>query len=116
MRFKYQLIPSPPVSPQQESRGQKTRWISSPTFWAGLRPLYRHDSPTPHAAASTPHAILEVEHLALRPEAEPRQEYWREQRCLRARGAIDFDEIARHEILDPSRIKISEIRMNLVSR
>src|SRR6516162_2182124 len=54
------------------------------------------DTPAPAPSTTSPaHAIFKVEHLCSRAEAEPRQECRCQQRRMRARQTIDFQEIAR---------------------
>jgi hypothetical protein len=43
-------------------------------------------------------------------QAEPREGSWREQRRMRARGAIDLHEIARPAILDAGRVEGNHLR------
>jgi hypothetical protein len=77
-------------------RGSQCR--GSPTL---APPLDRDDRPSLRAASAAPDAPLEIKHLGLRAEGEPPQELWRQQRYVMAGGAIDPEEIATTEILDP---------------
>jgi hypothetical protein len=67
--------------------------------------LDRNDGPTPRSAAATPDPLFEIEHLGLRAEAEPEQKVGPQQRDVMASGAIDLDEIATPEILDPRQVQ-----------
>ena len=67
-----------------------------------LRPLNGYDGPASDAAPPTWDAILEVKHLFPVPAAQPEQGFRCQQGRMRAR-AIDLDQIAQPEILDPGR-------------
>jgi hypothetical protein len=65
------------------------------------RPLDRHDGSSPCSASPAPDPLLEIEHLGLRAEPKPQQKLRRQQRDVIAGGAIDLDEVALPETLDP---------------
>ena len=68
-------------------------------------PLDRHDRSSPRSASAAPDAPLEIRHLGLTVEPEPPQELRRQQRHVMAGGAIDPEEIATPEIVDPRQVQ-----------
>jgi hypothetical protein len=66
-------------------------------------PLDRHDGSSPRSASAA--SKRQLAHLGLRAQPEPYQKLRRQQRHVRAGGAIDLDEIATPEILDPRQVK-----------
>jgi len=74
-----------------------------------LRPFDGYDGSASDTAPPTSDAILEVKHLFPVPAAQPGQGFRCQQGRMRAR-AIDLDQIARPEILDPGRVKRDHLR------
>ena len=71
----------------------------SPLEGTGFEPL------VPRKPVILTRPFVEVDHLLPWAEAEPGQECRGKQRRMQACGAIDLQEIARPEILDPSQVE-----------
>ena len=74
-----------------------------------LSPFEGDHGPASDAAPPTSDAILEVKHLFPVPAAQPEQGFRCQQGRMRAR-AIDLDQIARPEILDPGELQRGHLR------
>jgi hypothetical protein len=86
------LNPASPAASRQKSRFA----LRSPP-----PPLHgNHRSPLPPAPAA-PEPPFEVENLCRGAQPDPQQSLRRQQRDVMAGGAIDLDEVALSEILDP---------------
>ena len=76
-----------------------------PTGRAGLlaltSPLDRNDGSPPRSASAAADPARDIKHLDPRAEPELHQKVRHQQRDMMAGGAIDLDEIATPEILDP---------------
>ena len=101
--------PSGRLWPSCDSSLDQAPGARSPTSGPGLvawrclganpPPLDRNEGSSPRSASSAPDAPRQVEHFNSR--AEPQQKLRRQQRYVMARDAIDLDEIATPELLDP---------------
>src|ERR1700674_380631 len=76
-------------------------------FWLASRalppPFHRNHRPPLPPAPAAPEPPFEIEYLGRGAQSAPQQGLRRQQRDMLAGGAIDLDEIARPEILDPRR-------------
>jgi hypothetical protein len=108
------MIPPAPLLPREgpQVHGPAAVW-RQPTAgpWGGytLRalppPLDRNHGSPSLSTPTAPDPVLEVEHLGLGAKPEPQQKLRREQRDVVASRAIDLDEVALPEILNPRGVK-----------
>jgi hypothetical protein len=68
-------------------------------------PLQRNHRPPLGSAPAAPEPVLEVENLRAEAQSDPEEGLRRQQRDVVAGGAIDLDEVALPEILDPRRVE-----------
>jgi hypothetical protein len=87
-------------------RSPRARCCRMQASSAALSPPFdRNDSPSPRSTTAAPHPRFEIEHLGLRAEPEPQKKVRPQQRDVMAGSAIDLDEIATPEILDPCQVE-----------